>query len=295
MSAGFCEPALPLWLRAVSRLPFPVLYALSDVLAFIASNLGLHRHERVREQLRRCFPDLAPQVLRRLVRDCYRNVFDVLFEVIKGSRLDAAGLREHVTLEGQDAVREQLATGQPVLLAGLHYANWEWMLLALSSALGVPLVAAYKPLHDARADALLRTLRARLGAELIPAKDLFNDVMRRRGELRAIALVADQDPVSASLRHFTTFLGRETAFYMGAEMIARAAKLPVFLVVMRRTSRGRYRLTLELLAGRDETLPSGAITERYARRVEAVIRERPGDWLWLHRRWKVKKSVYDPS
>ncbi len=295
MSARLHEPVLPLWLRAVSRLPFRVLYALSDALACIAAGPGFHRRARVREQLQRCFPGLAPRALRRLVQDCYRNVFDVLFEVIKGSRLDAAGLREHVTLEGQGAVRERLAAGQSVLLVGLHYANWEWMLLALSGELGAPLVAAYKPLHDAWADELLRSLRSRLGAELIPAKDLFNDVMRRRGEARAIALVADQDPVSASLRHFTSFLGRETAFYMGAEMIARAAKLPVFLVVMRRTVRGRYRLTLEPLASPDEPLPSGAITERYARRVEAVIRERPADWLWLHRRWKVTRSVYDPS
>ena len=295
MNSGLRDLSMPAWLRLLSRVPFAVWYALSDVLAFIAARAGFHRHTRVREQLARCFPEIPPPSLRSLVQDSYRNVFDVLFEVVKGSRLDAAGLHARVTLEGAGPVRELLDAGQPVLLVSQHYANWEWMLLALSGELGAPLAAAYKPLHDAWADELLRSLRSRLGAELIPAKDLFNDVMRRRSEVRAIAMVADQDPVSASLRHFTTFLGQETAFYMGPEMIARAAKLPVFLAVMRRTARGCYRLTLEPLAGRGEQLPAGGITERYARRVEAVIREQPADWLWLHRRWKVKKSVYDPA
>ena len=169
------------------------------------------------------------------------------------------------------------------------------MLLGTSAELGESLTADYKPLHDARADRLLQKLRSRFGAELVPAKELFNDVVRRRHETRAIALAADQDPVSAELRHFTSFLGRETAFYMGAEMIARAAKLPVYVVLMHRVARGRYRRGIEPLAAKDERLPRGAVTERYARRIEALIREHPADWMWLHRRWKVRKSVYDPG
>ena len=295
MTARRRAPSLPLWLRVLSRVPFRVWYALSDVLAFIAAHVGFHRRARVRGQLRRCFPELDSAALRRAVQDSYRNVFDVLFEVVKASRLDAAALGERVTIEGLEPLRAQFAVGQSVLLVGAHCANWEWMLLALSAGLDVPLVAAYKPLHDARADRLLRALRGRFGAGLVPAKELLNDVMRHRREVRAIALIADQDPVSAELRHFTTFLGQETAFYMGAEMIARAVKLPVYVALMRRVARGRYRLTIEPIAAPDERLPQGGITERYARRVEVLIRERPADWLWLHRRWKVKKSVYDPS
>ena len=81
---------------------------------------------------------------------------------------------------------------------------------------------AYKPLHDAWAERLLRRLRSRFGAELVPAKELLNDVIRRRHEVRAIALVADQDPVSAELRHYTTFLGQETAFYRMEDLVFEA-------------------------------------------------------------------------
>jgi len=40
-------------------------------------------------------------------------------------------------------------------------------------------------------------------------------------------------------------------------------------------------------------LPQGALIERYARKIEALIHDEPSDWLWSYRRWKVKKSVYD--
>lgn len=287
--------SVPLWLRLLSLVPLVAGHRLSDALSFLASWIGFHRHERVREQIRQCFPGLPPRELRRQVRLFLRNILDIAAEIVRGSRMTADEFRARVVIDGLAPVQEQLQSGQTVLLVGAHCANWEWMLLALSAELGGSLTAAYKPLHDARADRLLQNLRSRFGAELVPAKELFNDVVRRRHDTRAIALVADQDPVSAELRHFTSFLGRETAFYMGAEMIARAAKLPVYVVLMHRVARGRYRLGIEPLAAKDERLPRGAVTERYARRIEALIREHPADWMWLHRRWKVRKSVYDPG
>ena len=61
---------------------------------------------------------------------------------------------------------------------------------------------------------------------------------------------------------------------------------------MRRLTRGHYEMRFQPLAQGGETLPSGALTERYARLVEEQIRAAPPDWPWSHKRWKLKKSVY---
>jgi KDO2-lipid IV(A) lauroyltransferase len=105
-------------------------------------------------------------------------------------------------------------------------------------------------------------------------------------------MVADQEPTTSEHKHWTRFLNRDTAFYMGPEEIARVTKLPVFFIAMRRISRGHYEMAFEPLAQPDEKLPPGELTERYARRVEQQIREAPPDWPWSHKRWKLKKSVY---
>jgi KDO2-lipid IV(A) lauroyltransferase len=65
------------------------------------------------------------------------------------------------------------------------------------------------------------TLRTRFGAHLVPAKELLPDIIRRRRIVRVIAVIADQEPRSSEKRHWTRFLNRDTAFYMGAEEIAR--------------------------------------------------------------------------
>ena len=57
--------------------------------------------------------------------------------------------------------------------------------------------AAYKPiLHDAWAERLLLDIRSRFGARLVPAKDVLADILRRRAVVRALAMNADQAPVS---------------------------------------------------------------------------------------------------
>jgi KDO2-lipid IV(A) lauroyltransferase len=61
---------------------------------------------------------------------------------------------------------------------------------------------------------------------------------------------------------------------------------------MRRTSRGCYTLEFQPLNEPGEKLPTGTLTERYARHLEAWIREDPAGWWWSHRRWKLKRKVY---
>jgi KDO2-lipid IV(A) lauroyltransferase len=158
--------------------------------------------------------------------------------------------------------------------------------------LGYPIDAAYKPLHDAWAERLMLRIRSRFGARLIPAKELLADFLRRRGVVRVLAMNADQAPVSTDKRYWTRFLGQDTAFYVGAEQIARATRLPLMYVRMRRVRRGYYDVEMQQLWDGREVLEPNAITERYARACELDVLASPADWLWSYRRWRLQKPLY---
>jgi KDO2-lipid IV(A) lauroyltransferase len=185
-----------------------------------------------------------------------------------------------------------LAAGRSVLAVTSHLCNWEWLLHGMALQLKYPVDAAYKPLHDLWADRLMLEARSRFGARLVPAKELLGDFLNRRAVVRAVAMNADQAPVSTDKRYWTTFLGQDTAFYVGAEQIARAMRLPVWYLLMRRVSRGRYEVEVRMLWDGREALEPNAITERYARACEADVYKHPADWLWSYRRWKLKKPLY---
>ncbi len=280
------------WVRLLSRAPLAVLYRLADLLGWLAFRVFPYRDQVVRGNLSRSFPDWDDQRMRAVRRGYYQGFADMLVEVIKSATLSADEIRRRVRILNLEATRAYLSQGQSVLLAAAHQCNWEWMLLALSLELGYPLDAAYKPLVDPWAEREMKLVRGRFGCRLIPAKQLLADIIRRGKVARAVAMVADQEPTTSEHKHWTRFLNRDTAFYMGPEEISRVTRFPVFFIAMRRVRRGFYEMEFVPLCAPGEQLPPGALTERYVRQVERQILDAPADWPWSHKRWKLKKSVY---
>jgi KDO2-lipid IV(A) lauroyltransferase len=282
----------PFWLRALSRLPLSLLYGLFGMLAWIAFRLLRIRLPVVLANIRSCFPDSSEAEVLRIARTHYRQLGEMAAEIVRSARLSPEQFLAHVTVRNLELPRSLLARQRPVLLVAAHQANWEWVLQAMALQLGYPLDVGYKPIRTRSIDRAMNAIRTRFGAHLVPAKDLLADLLQRRGIVRGIAMLADQEPLSSDHQHWTTFLGRETAFYMGPEQIARATRYAAVFVALRRLSRGHYEVEFMPLAESGEQLASGEFTSRYARLVEREIRAAPGDWTWGHRRWKLKRAVY---
>jgi KDO2-lipid IV(A) lauroyltransferase len=281
----------PLWLRILSSLPLPVWYGIASFLAFILDKVMKSRHEIIDMQLAACFPDRDADWIRDTRSAFFRNFADVSVEIIKAVTLAPEEIDRRVRFENAEPLQAALDSGQSIIIVTSHNCNWEWALLKLSVGFGHPLHATYKPLKGRWGDRLMMTIRSRLGAEMIPARRLLMRVMRYRGPARIIGMVADQAPTSSGVRYFTQFMGLDTAFFIGPEAIAKAGKLPVFYIAMRRESRGHYCMRFVQIAAAGEELPTGAVIERYAAEIESLIRERPPDWLWNYRRWKVQRDA----
>jgi KDO2-lipid IV(A) lauroyltransferase len=280
------------WARLVACVPLRALYGLASFAGWLTFRFFPYRQHVVRENLSKAFPSFDEPQLREVMRGYYLGFAEMLMEIIKSARMPAAELRRRVRIVNLEAPRALLERGQSVLLVAAHQCNWEWMLLALSIELGYPVDAAYKPLVNEWAEREMKKLRTRFGSRLVPAKDLLPDILKRRDVVRAVAMVADQEPTTSEHKYWTRFLGRDTAFYMGPEEIARVTHFPVFFIAMRRLTRGYYEMEFRPLAAPGESGASGELTERYARLVEQQIHAAPPDWPWSHKRWKLKRSVY---
>ena len=279
-------------IKFISRLPMWALYAFSSFLYLLAFYVVRHRHQVIREQLEKVFPDSSDADRERIHKQFLKNFCDVLVEVWKSVSMSEADMRARMQIVNLDVARRYLDAGQSLMFVTSHLGNWEWLLQGVTLQLGYPVDAAYKPLHDPWAERLMLKVRSRFGARLVPAKELLADFLKRRGIVRAIAMNADQAPVSTDKRYWTRFLGQDTAFYIGAEQIARATRLPILYVGVRRIRRGYYEVELKTLWDGREVAPPNAVTERYARTCEVDVLKRPADWLWSYRRWRLKKPLY---
>lgn len=265
-----------------------VLYAVTGLAAWLAYRLFGLRRAVIRDNLRRSFPDWPVARLRAVEREFAQRQGELLAELLYAPWLTAEELRARVVIANLEPIADA-APGRAVIVDAAHQNNFEWALLRLALDFGGRLVGLYKPIRNARVDAWFRDVRQRFGARLVPAKTVLRELARNR-DFAMVGIVADQAPTTSRRKCRTTFLGQDTAFYMGPELLARPLRAQVLYTRIRRLARGRYELSFEPLHERGETLPPGEVTTRYARALEAEIRADPAGWWWSHKRWKRLKK-----
>jgi Kdo2-lipid IVA lauroyltransferase/acyltransferase len=265
-------------------------YAIGALAAWLAYRVFGLRRSVIQSNLGRSFPEWPAERQRAVAREFSVRQGELVAEALYSSSIDEAGLRERVTITNPGLLSSD-GPARPLILVGAHHGNFEWTLHRLSLEFPGRFAGLYKPVRNARVEAWLKKRRGKFGARLIPAKSVLRELAGFR-EAAAVGLVADQVPRTSPEKHWCTFLGQDTAFYVGPELLGRALRSRVIMVRMDRRARGQYTLTCVPLNEPGEKLRHGEITGRYARALEEWIRDDPAGWWWSHRRWKLKRGVY---
>ena len=281
-------------LEFLTRLPLPLLYAFGRFAYFVAFHVLRWHRELAARNLANAFPEKTEAERAQILRQSYVNLGETLAETFWGFGASAEELTKRISIENRALIERFVAEKRPVVLLTGHMCNWEWLLPGAGAQFDIPIDAVYKPLRVASLDAFIRNTRSRFGGKPIPIQSFLFELMRRAGEPRAYAMVADQTPPRNMDKYWTTFLNQDTAFFTGADKIAKFLDAPVVYVAMRRVSKGYYSVRLHVLVeppydDRDDL----QVVERYARQLEKEIRASPPDWLWVHNKWKYPKPTAD--
>lgn len=278
--------------RLLSALPFFILYRVADLLYLLLTYLIRYRRAVILDNLRQSFPELTENDRWRIAKAYYRNISDVIVEVIKLPGMSADELRQRLVYTNPEVAKAWLNAGQTAVVVSPHQCNWEWLPPA-AQLYDIPVDSVYKPLNSPFSERLMRHIRSSFGPYMIPMQRLPRELVLRRAIPRLIALVADQMPNQPEAAYWTDFLHRDTPFYTGIERLARSLKLPVLYVDLLRVKRGHYTATFSVLAAPPYTdIPEGQLIERYRDRVTNTIKNDPANWLWSHKRWKHQRNEY---
>jgi len=277
-------------LKFLTRLPLPVLYALGRFAYVVAYHVMRWHRELAARNLANAFPEKSEAERAALLKQSYVNLGETLAETFWGFGASAEALAQRVAIENPEVIRKYITAKVPVVVLTAHVCNWEWLLPGTAAQFGIPIDAVYKPLRVASLDAFIRDTRSRFGGKPIPIQSFLFELMRRAGEARAYAMVADQTPPRNMDKYWTRFLNQDTAFFTGADKIARFLDAPVIYIAMRRVSKGHYSVRVHVLVEPPyEYGDDLQVVERYARRLELEVRANPADWLWVHNKWKYPK------
>jgi len=275
-----------------SLIPFPVLYFISDGLYYLFFYVVRYRKPVVMQNLSNSFPEKTEKEIERITKDFYRNFCDIFLEGLKGLSMSKEELVKRYRLVNPEILTPYFASKQSVITVGSHYTNWEWGVLCSSLQVQHKTLGFYKPLTNKLIDDYFKESRAAWGMHLISIFETAKAFAENRDIPCAYILIADQSPSrkDADKSFWVRFLNRDTAFLHGMEKYATINKFPIIFLDIQRIKRGYYEVTLSLLEAEQPGKP-GMITKSYAQKLESIIRANPANWLWSHKRWKLKAEA----
>lgn len=231
---------------------------------------------------------LSTRDKKRILYESVRNLGLVAAEFSYLPTLLAEGFEPYVTVRGI----ENIDRSKGCVLLGAHHGNWEWM-LPVSRMLGLDAAAIVREFDDPRMDSLVSGARQSSGVTLITKDNAMGTALRVVRENGQVGLLADQNPRQNAVP--VTFFGRETWGTIGPALLAMRGKVPIHPISMVRNETGRYVFTfypsvnLHYTGSMMDDLREN--TQRCQDALETIIREYPGQWLWLHRRWKRRERL----
>jgi len=247
------------------------------------------RHRRIAvDNLRPSFTDWDAQRLDRVARGVYRHFGATVLDLLWMQGRSAQELLSLADVEGVENARAPLARGKGVIYCTAHIGNWELHGLVHGPTIGALSLVA-RPLDNPALDRRLVALRAITGNRIVYKKKALATVLRDLRSGRGVAFLLDQN-VQAQDGIFVDFFGRKAATTTVAAALALKTGCAIVPCWTELREDGRYLLRYEpelpVHPGADRDAEIVRITQAIASRTETWVRQKPEQWLWIHRRWK---------
>jgi KDO2-lipid IV(A) lauroyltransferase len=274
-----------LWL--VSILPFPIFYALSDVIYFFIYHIIGYRKKTVRNNLALALPQLSAAERRVIEKKFYQHFCDMFLEMAKTMTISEEEINKRFVITNPELVTEYEQKGKSIMLLASHYASWEW-LLALNKKLSFQGVGVYKKLANKYFDKLVIDIRSKYNTKLVVTRETIPLIAnnQRKGILSMYGMASDQSPKNDRIIHWGNFMGIDVPVHTGAEVLAKKYDLTVLFAKVEKVKRGYYQATLIPLTDDPKSIPNFEITNMFIKEVEKQIHEAPEYYFWTHKRWK---------
>jgi KDO2-lipid IV(A) lauroyltransferase len=276
-------------LVALGRLPWSMQRLLGRGVGALAYGLAGSRRHAARVNLRLCFPELGDAARDRLLRESFRDFGIGLFEFARAWWGDAAPMRREVVIENLDALRALQAEGRGVLMISGHFMTLEMCGRLLCDH--VPLAGMYRRYRDPVMEWAVKRGRLRYAAAMFTNEDI-RPAMRHLKQGGFLWYAPDQD-MRGKDTVFAPFFGVPAATITATHQFARLAGCAVVPFFHRRDG-ARYVLRIGEPLADFPSKDAAADSARVNGAIEAMVREAPSQYLWIHRRFKRRPDGMAP-
>lgn len=277
-----------LFLRAVALfvtlIPYTLAVSLGRAVGTLLFLVMKKRKKMTFENLRASFPEKSERDLQYIARSAFQNMAQIAIEFVCIPKLVR---KKFIRISNTQNVWNSLKKGRGLILIVSHLTNWEVMAVAAGID-KMPIHAIGRPLKNPYVYEYVKRLRGWTGLQSVDKEGAIRDTVKLLKKNQIVCFLIDQHERQGGVR--VNFFGRPC---YSSGLPARIATKWDVPVVATFCYRDKYEILttdfegpFNLVRIGDEEADVQANTQQFVNAIERRVKERPGEWLWMHRRWR---------
>lgn len=222
--------------------------------------------------------------VQRLSKQAFVTLGANLLSSIKLATMSERKLYKHVKFDGEEHVKECVRQGQGCIYLIAHLGAWEILAHMSQVSPEIKRATLYRPLSNPYLNAHILRRRERTGLKAFDRKDGFAGPMNHLRQGGTIGILIDQH--AGDRGHWCPFFGRLASTSSLAPLMAErtgATMLPLSIMTV---GHARWEMHIGKAFEPSKGDSIATTTAELNLLMEAIIRQSPKDWFWVHNRWK---------
>ncbi len=242
------------------------------------------RRKLVLSNLSKVFKEKNYKEILNISKNVWINTGLAVFEFIRSQKLTKKNIFRYVEFVNEEFLKEAINYKKGVLLLTCHIGNWEVMGMALSLT-GYPLMVIARKLKNRLVNKEINRIREISGEKVVPEHSAIKESLKWLNKGGCIGILIDQHITEGGI--VVDFLGRPAATSSIVAILAKKTGAKVLPLYSIRTSEGKIKVIFEKPFDVSVSSDISLETEKMNNIIGCWIKKYPGQWFWLHNRWKI--------
>ena len=277
----------PAWLgiglaALLARLPWRLQRVLGRWLGGLLHAVLRDRRHVAERNIALCFPELDDAQQAELVRRSFSELGIGLFEFARAWWGSVQPMRRGLRVEGLEHLDAARAGGRGVIVISGHFTTLEMAARLMCDY--APLAGMYRPHDQGAMEWAVKHGRLRYAVHMFTREEL-RPALKHLKQGGLLWFAPDQDTRRGD-SVFVPFFGRPAYSLTSTHQLARLSGAAVIAFAHERRADGGYTLRLSPAFADFPSKDATVDTARVMAAIEAMVREVPAQYLWIHRRFK---------
>lgn len=245
----------------------------------------------VGENLDIAFPEKYSQKeKKKMTLDVFYNLGQTIIGFMKRKGMNKKELLTNISFKNEEYLLDAIKNKEKIIFITGHYSNWELLPPALASKYNFTLTGIGRKLDSDIMDKILLENREQFGVEMIYRNGAIKGAIKALKQNKIIGLLLDQNLGEKQGGIKVDFFGKMVGHSPAASVLARMFKATMIPAFISTDDYIHYTVTfykpIPYLKTANKEADILTMTQAQAHITQQVIKEKPQQWFWVHKRWK---------